>query len=93
MVYGNYTTLVFDEVHPEETTVAQLKRKIFIKMRIEPRFQKLSTRVPDKEDVEECHNDKLLSDYDITEKTVVFLDNIQDGCAKTNHHHDEEFKT
>ena len=45
MVYGNYTTLVFDEIEPEEMTFAQIKRKIFIKMRIEPRFQKLSTKV------------------------------------------------
>lgn len=38
MVYGNYTTLVFDEDNPAECTVAHLKRKIFMKMRIEPRF-------------------------------------------------------
>ena len=36
--YGNYTTLVFDEIDPEKTFVSQLKRKIFIKMRVDPKF-------------------------------------------------------
>jgi hypothetical protein len=63
MVYGNYTTLVFDDIIPTEQTVAHLKRKIFLKMRIEPRFQKLSVIVKDSKTVEECHNEKLLSDY------------------------------
>ena len=44
MVYGNYTTLIFDNIDPEKTFISQLKRKIFIKMRIEPKFQKLTTR-------------------------------------------------
>ncbi len=44
MVYGNYTTLSFDNIDPEKTYVSQLKRKIFIKMRIEPKFQKLTYR-------------------------------------------------
>jgi len=44
MVYGNYTTLIFDNIDPEKTFVSQLKRKIFIKMRIEPKYQKLSMR-------------------------------------------------
>ena len=44
MVYGNFTTLVFDDIDPEKIFVSQLKRKIFIKMRIEPKFQKLTIR-------------------------------------------------
>jgi hypothetical protein len=63
MVYGNYTTLVFDDINPAEQTVGHLKRKIFIKMRIEPRFQKLSVKLKDAKSVEECQNDKLLSEY------------------------------
>jgi len=63
MVYGNYTTLVFDDINPAEQNVGHLKRKIFIKMRIEPRFQKLSVKLKDAKSVEECQNDKLLSEY------------------------------
>ena len=37
MAYGNFTTLVFSDINSEETYVSQLKRKIFIRMRIEPR--------------------------------------------------------
>ena len=43
-VYGNYTTLVFDDINFEETYISQLKRKIFIRMRIEPRYQKITVR-------------------------------------------------
>lgn len=54
MVYGNYTTLIFDNINPQDMTVAHLKREIFKKMRIEPRFQKLSTKTADKTSIEEC---------------------------------------
>lgn len=46
--------------------------------------------VKDSKTVEECHNEKLLSEYFIDEKTVVFLDNTQDG-AHVAHNHDENF--
>jgi hypothetical protein len=36
MVYGNFTTLTFDDVNPEEMLVVNLKRKIFMKLRLEP---------------------------------------------------------
>lgn len=64
-VYGNYTTLMFDDINPAEVTVGNLKRKIFLKIRIEPRFQKLSVKLKDAKEVEECQNEKLLSDYRI----------------------------
>ena len=44
MVYGNYTTLIFDDIDTEKTYVYQLKRKIFIKMRVEPKYQRLTMR-------------------------------------------------
>ena len=44
MVYGNYTTLIFDDIDPEKTFVSTLKRKIYIKMRIDTKYQKLTMR-------------------------------------------------
>ena len=38
MVYGNFTTLTFDDVNPEELLVVNLKRKIFMKLRLEPQY-------------------------------------------------------
>ena len=35
MVYGNYTTLSFDNIDPEKTFVSFLKRKIQMKIRVE----------------------------------------------------------
>lgn len=45
MVYGNFTTLTFDDVNPEEMLVVNLKRKIFMKLRLEPQNQRLSVRL------------------------------------------------
>jgi hypothetical protein len=36
MVYGNFTTITFDDVNVEELLVANLKRKIFMRVRVEP---------------------------------------------------------
>jgi len=36
MVYGNFTTLTFDDVNVEELLVVNLKRKIYLKLRLEP---------------------------------------------------------
>lgn len=44
MAYGNYTTLVFNDIDPKMTLVSQLKNKIFIKMRIKQKYQKLMFR-------------------------------------------------
>ncbi len=62
MVYGDYTTLSFDNIDPEKTYVSQLKRKIFIKMRIEPKFQKLTVR-GDNSQIIELKGASLLSTY------------------------------
>ena len=44
MVFGNYTTLLFDNIDAEKTYVSLLKRKIQMKLRVEPRDQKLTIR-------------------------------------------------
>ena len=62
MVYGNYTTLAFDNIDPEKTYVSQLKRKIFIKMRVEPKFQKLTIRGENSQIIE-LKNENSLSVY------------------------------
>jgi len=35
MATGNFTTIIFDDINFEKTTVIQLKRKIFAKLKIE----------------------------------------------------------
>ena len=42
MAYGNFTTLHFEEIYPEDTLIAQIKRLIFKRLHIEPKDQKLS---------------------------------------------------
>lgn len=78
MVFGNYTTLTFDDV-PEESQVSELKRRIYMRMRIEERYQKLSVRNSEGE-VLEMTNDSSLTFYKISEKTVIYLDNLSSGA-------------
>ena len=63
MVYGNYTTFTFDDINFEETYVSQLKRKIFIRMRIEPKHQKITVRNCDSNEMIELTGDNTLSAY------------------------------
>jgi hypothetical protein len=37
MVYGNFTTITFDEVNCDEVIVSHLKRKIYLRLKIEPK--------------------------------------------------------
>ncbi len=75
MVYGNFTTLTFDDVNPEEMLVVNLKRKIFMKLRLEPQNQRLSVRLHG--DLREMENQNSLSAYMVTDKTPIFLENTQ----------------
>ena len=61
-VYGNYTPLVFDNIDPGKTFVSQLKRKIFIKMSVKPKHQKLTIRGENNQ-VIELKNDSTLGMY------------------------------
>ena len=47
-------------------------------------------KIKDAKGVEECQNDKLLSDYQINDKTVIFLDNMQPGM-QVEHNYDDNF--
>ena len=44
MVYGNYLTLPFEDIDGESMLVIELKKRIFLKQRIEMKYQKLSIR-------------------------------------------------
>jgi len=37
MVYGNFTTLSFEDINPEECLVMHLKRKIYMRLKLEPK--------------------------------------------------------
>ena len=91
MVYGNYTTFTFDDINFEETFVSQLKRKIFIRMRIEPKHQKITVRNCDTNEMIELTGDNTLSAYQIQESTPIILENLS-RTAQSAHVHDEEFK-
>ena len=85
MVYGNYTTLSFDNIDPEKTFVSQLKRKIFIKMRIEPKFQKLTYRGENSQIIE-LKNENSLSTYCSSDGATLILENIS-SLANQDHAH------
>jgi len=92
MVFGNYTTLTFDDV-PEESLVSELKRRIYMRMRIEERYQKLSVRNSEGE-VLEMTNDSSLTFYKISEKTVIYLDNLSSGAqVRADPEADQDFNT
>ena len=89
MVFGNYTTLIFDDVNPEEVLVMELKRKIFLRMRVEARHQKLLVRVDSS--LHEMKNDNTLAFYKVNDKTPIYLENLQ-SAAKIDHENDEDLK-
>ena len=89
MVYGNYTTLIFDDINTEKTYVSQLKRKIFIKMRIEPKYQKLTLRAAGQQMIE-LKNENSLSSYSVTDGTTIILENLS-TTANKDHSHNEDF--
>lgn len=73
MVYGNFTTISFDDVNTEEILVIALKRKIFMRLKLQPKDQRLSVRLHG--DLREMENHNSLSAYLITDKTPIFLEN------------------
>ena len=87
MVYGNYTTLIFEDIDPEKTYVSQLKRKIFIKMRVEPKFQKLTIRAAGQPHIE-LKNENSLSTYNISDNATIILENLS-NTANQEHAHNE----
>jgi len=89
-VYGNYTTITFDNIDPEKTYVSQLKRKIFIKMKIDPKFQKLSIRGENSQMVE-LINENSLSMYNVSESTNIVLENLN-NLANRDHAFTDHFE-
>lgn len=73
MVYGNFTTLTFDDINTEEMLVIHLKRKIYMRLKLEAKDQRLSVRLHD--DLREMENQNSLSAYLISDKTPIFLEN------------------
>ena len=91
MVYGNYTTLVFDDIDPEKTYVSQLKRKIFIKMRVDPKFQKLTIRQSgESQTIIDLKNENTISAYNLNDCCTIILENLS-SVANQEHAHSEEF--
>ena len=86
MVYGNFTTLVFDDIDPEKTSISQLKRKILIKMRVEPKFQKLTMR-GENQQILQLINENYLSSYNVSDGSTITLENTSNS-ANREHSHD-----
>ena len=73
MVYGNFTTLFFDDINADEMLVIHLKRKIYMRLKVETKDQRLSVRLHG--DLRQMENNNSLSAYMVTEKTPIFLEN------------------
>lgn len=89
MVYGNYTTLIFDDIDTEKTYVSELKRKIQIKMRVEIKFQKLTLRSAGQQMIE-LKNENSLSSYNVMDGATIILENLS-NTANKDHTHNENF--
>jgi hypothetical protein len=72
-VFGNYATLAFD-IDPE-SLVADLKKLIFSRIRVEVKFQQLQVKNHGKLEtmIDECS----LSFYNIVDGVFIFLENQQ----------------
>ena len=75
-VYGDFTTLKFDHIDPTRTHVYQLKHKVFIKARVQPKSQRLLVRNEAGFTVEMASED-LLSAYNLPDKAAIILENTQ----------------
>ena len=75
-IYGDFTTLKFENVDPSSTHVLQLKHKVFIKARVQPRSQRLLVRNKSGAIIEMA-NESLLSAYSLSEEAIVILENNQ----------------
>lgn len=73
MVYGNFTTLTFEDVNAEEMLVIHLKRKIYMRLKLETKDQRLSVRLHG--DLRIMENQNSLSAYLVSDKTPIFLEN------------------
>ena len=74
--YGDFTTLKFENVDPSSTHVIQLKHKVFIKTRVQPRLQRLLVRNKAGA-ITEMANENLLSAYSLGEEAIIILENNQ----------------
>ena len=71
---GNFTTINLEDIVLEETSVLQLKRKIFIKLKLEAQNQKLSIR-SDSGVLIVLDDLNVLKLYKLTEKIPIYLEN------------------
>lgn len=62
---GNYATLNFNDVDPEQTHVAKLKNQVFLKLRVKPKHQKLMVRASETSQLVELVDKKFLSEYNL----------------------------
>lgn len=61
MVYGNFTTLSFEDINSEEMLVIHLKKRIYMRLKLETKDQRLSVRLHG--DLREMENQNSLSAY------------------------------
>lgn len=74
-MYGNYTTLVFDNIDTEKTYVSLLKRKIQMKVRVELKDQKLTIRGEGSQMLV-LSNENSLSTYNLNDGATIILENL-----------------
>ena len=66
---------MFDNIDPEKTYVSLLKRKIQMKVRVEPKDQKLTIR-GEASQVLELTNENSLSVYNLSDSATIILENL-----------------
>lgn len=89
MVYGNYTTLLFDNIDADKTYVSLLKRKIQMKLRVEPRDQKLTVR--SSTGITTLLNENNLAHYGLGDGATIIVENLSSQAPLHNHAKDKEF--
>jgi hypothetical protein len=72
-VFGNYATQGF-EIDPD-ALVIDLKRMIFARIRVEPKFQILRVKLYGQ--LEVMNDDVSIGFYNVVEETNIYLENIQ----------------
>lgn len=78
-MFGNYATQGF-EVDPD-SLVADLKRLIFARIRIEPKFQIL--RVKNHGQLEVMSDECSINFYNVKEENFIYLENIQQKTSES----------
>lgn len=78
-VFGNYATQGF-EVNPD-SLVIDLKRMIFARIRVEPKFQIL--RVKNHGQLEVMMDDVSINFYNVSEGCFIYLENIQQKTSES----------